>query len=122
MEKGQMNPELITYLPGMTIICYQDMIDAVRTKNMPAGSTYEDFQTLEFSMKLSANQYMNWNIVYICLPIEIKARFKRKCACLYDYCKYFFRSLDKRDRQKKFSLKTFIIKLITYMSIYCSIY
>lgn len=39
MEKYQMNPEIITYVPGMTIICYEDMIDAVRTKNIPADST-----------------------------------------------------------------------------------
>lgn len=37
-----------------------------------ADSTYKDLQILEFNIKLATNQYMNWNSVYICLPIKIK--------------------------------------------------
>lgn len=29
-------------------------------------------QTLEFNIKLPANNYMNWNSVHICLPIQIR--------------------------------------------------
>lgn len=30
--------------------------------------------TLEFNIKLQANQYINWNSVQICLSIEIKSK------------------------------------------------
>ena len=46
---------------------------AVKIKHVPADSTYKDLQTLEFNIRLSANQYMNWNSVHICLPTKIKS-------------------------------------------------
>ena len=45
-----------------------------RTKKIPANSTYKNCQTLEFNRKLPVNQYMNWNNVLICLPIQIKSK------------------------------------------------
>lgn len=29
---------------------------------------------LEFNIKLQANQYINWNSIHICFPIEIKSK------------------------------------------------
>ena len=36
----------------MTPIAYQGMVYAIRTKNVSAESTYKDFETLEFNIKL----------------------------------------------------------------------
>lgn len=30
--------------------------------------------TLEFNIKLQANQYINWNSIHICFPTEIKSK------------------------------------------------
>ena len=58
------------YLPGMPPLAYQGMIYTVKTKK-PADSTHKDLQTLEFNIKLPANQYMNWNSLHTCFPIQI---------------------------------------------------
>ena len=74
MKRGTVDAELIRYLPGITDISYQGMIYVARIKKVPVDSTHKDFQTLEFNIKLPANQYMNLNSVHICLPIQIKIK------------------------------------------------
>ena len=68
-----MDADLLKYLPVMLPRAYQGMIYDVRTKKVPAYSTYKNLQTLEFNIKLPENQYMNWNSVHICLPIKVKS-------------------------------------------------
>ena len=38
----------------------------------PADSTYKDIDTVEFTINLSTNQYVNLNSVHLCFPSKTK--------------------------------------------------
>ena len=72
LRKLVMDADLLRYLPEMLPVAYLGMIYPVRTKNIIADWTDKDLKALEFHIKLSAYQYMNWNSVYLWISIKIK--------------------------------------------------
>ena len=73
-EKGQIDPDLLRYMPGMSKIMYQGQIDYIQTKKSYAASTYTAKQTLEFSLELTKNHYINFSNIILCLPIKTKKK------------------------------------------------
>ena len=58
--ENSVNTDLLRYLPAILPLAYQGMIYSVKAKKgNPTDSTYKDLQTLQFSIKLPANQYIN---------------------------------------------------------------
>ena len=69
-----MDENLIKYLPSMAELAFKRLIYGIKTKNVSADSTYKNLRTLEFNIKLPANQSINWHSVHICDLIQIKKK------------------------------------------------
>ena len=51
---------MIRYLPGLAKPLYQGQLKGTLPKKAYADDTYKDLKTAEFTIQLSANQYMNF--------------------------------------------------------------
>ena len=60
MEKKKAPGELIRYLPGLAKLLSQGQLKGTLPKKAYADDTYKDLKTAEFTIQLSANQYMNF--------------------------------------------------------------
>ena len=76
MNSGVTDKEVTRYLSWMDRLRYQGLIYFVKTISEPVNLTQEDLQTVEFRIKLSANQYVNLNSIHVCFTIKIKRKLK----------------------------------------------
>ena len=74
IEKGEAEGGLIRYLPGLALPLYQGQIRGTIEKKAFADDTYKDLKTAEFTIHLSANQYMNFHNVHLVFPLKIKKK------------------------------------------------
>ena len=74
IEKGEAEGDLIRYLPGLALPLYQGQIKGTIEKKAFADDTYKDLKTAEFTIQLSANQYMNFHNVHLVFPLKIKKK------------------------------------------------
>ena len=74
IEKGEAEASLIRYLPGLVLPLYQGQIRSTIEKKAFADDTYKDLKTAEFTIHLSANQYMNFHNVHLVFPLKIKKK------------------------------------------------
>ena len=74
IEKGEAEGGLIRYLPGLALPLYQGQIKGTIEKKAFADDTYKDLKTAEFTIQLSANQYMNFHNVHLVFPLKIKKK------------------------------------------------
>ena len=74
IEKGEAEAGLIRYLPGLVLPLYQGQIKSTIEKKAFADDTYKDLKTAEFTIHLSANQYMNFHNVHLVFPLKIKKK------------------------------------------------
>ena len=72
IEKKKAPEELIRYLPGLAKPLYQGQLKGTLPKKAYADDTYKDLKTAEFTIQLSANQYMNFHSVHLVFPLKIK--------------------------------------------------
>ena len=72
LEKKEAPGELIRYLGGLAKPLYQGQLKGTLPKKAYADDTYKDFKTAEFTIQLSANQYMNFHRVHLVFPLKIK--------------------------------------------------
>ena len=79
-DSGQMEKDVMKYIPGMAPISYQDQIDFVDTKRTYAASTYPDMQKLEFSLEVVNNHYINFSTMVLCLPIAFRKKTNKEAA------------------------------------------
>ena len=63
--------DLVRYIPGLTKPAHQGQIDGTLTKKTYADNTYKGLKVAEFNIKLTNNQYMNFQ-VYLIFPVKIK--------------------------------------------------
>ena len=71
-DEGQVDADILRYIPGMSKIMYQVQIDWIDTKKAYAASTYTDMQMSEFVIELTANHYLNFSNIILCLPITFR--------------------------------------------------
>ena len=71
-EKGEAEGGLLRYLPGLALTLYQGQIR--NTIEKKAFDTYKDLKTAEFTIHLSANQYMNFHNVHLVFSLKIKSK------------------------------------------------
>ena len=74
IEKGEAEGALLRYLPGLALPLYQGQIKSTIQKKAFADDTYKDLKTAEFTIHLSANQYMNFHNVHLVFPLKIKKK------------------------------------------------
>ena len=74
LEKKKAPGELIKYLPGLAKPLYQGQLKGTLPKKAYADDTYKDFKTVEFTIQLSANQYMNFHSIHLVFPLKIKKK------------------------------------------------
>ena len=74
IEKGEAEGGLIRYLPGLALPLYQGEIKGTIEKKAYVDDTYKDLKTAEFTIQLSANQYMNFHSVHLVFPLKIKKK------------------------------------------------
>ena len=72
LKKKKASGELIRYLPGLAKLLYQGQLKGRPPKKAYADDTYKDLKTAEFTIQLSANQYMNFHIIHLVFPLQIK--------------------------------------------------
>ena len=71
IEKKKAPGQLIRYLPRLAKPLYQGQLKGTLPKKAYADDTYKDLKTAEFTIQLSANQYMNFHSVYLVFPLKI---------------------------------------------------
>ena len=79
-DTGQMDKDVMKYIPGMAPVSYQGQIDFVDTKRTYAASTYSDMQQLEFNLEIVNNHYINFSNMVLCLPIAFRKKSNKAAA------------------------------------------
>ena len=79
-DTGKVDGDILRYIPGMSMIIYQGQIDWIETKKTYAASTYTDSQMLEFVIEITANHYINFSTMVLCLPITFRKRTNKANA------------------------------------------
>ena len=64
----------------MSKIMYQGQIDWIETKKTYATSTYTDMKMLEFVIDITANHYINFSTLVLCLPVAFRKRTNKANA------------------------------------------
>ena len=72
LEKKRAPGELIRYFPGLAKPLCQGQLKGTLPKKAYANDTYKDLKTAEFTIQLSANQYMNFHSVHLVFPLKKK--------------------------------------------------
>ena len=73
-DKGQIDADILRYVPGMNKIMYQGQLDWIETKKAYASSTYTDMEQLEFTIELTADHFLNFSTIILCLPITFRKK------------------------------------------------
>ena len=79
-DSGKVDADLLRYIPGMSKIMYQGQIDWIETRRSYAASTYTDSQVLEFNIELTANHYINFSNMILCLPRSFRKKTNKSNA------------------------------------------
>ena len=58
----------------MNKIMYQGQLNYIETKKAHASSTYTDMEQLEFVMELSADKFLNFSTIELCLPLTFRKK------------------------------------------------
>ena len=64
MKAGVMDEKLIKNLSSIAELAFKGLIYCIKNKKVSANSTYKNFKTLKFNIKLPTNQCFNWSSVH----------------------------------------------------------
>ena len=71
---GKYNADLAKYIPGLTDVAIQGMLDDIDTWEKVAHASYKNKEQLDFQILLTENYYVNPANTNICFPIKIKEK------------------------------------------------
>ena len=74
MKAGVVDEKLIKNLSSMAELAFKGLIYGIKNKKVSADSTYKNFKTLKFNIKLPTNQCFNWNRVHYFLSDSDKKK------------------------------------------------
>ena len=74
LEKKKAPGELIRYLGGLAKLLYQGQLKGTLPKKAYADDTHKDLKTAEFTIQLSANQYMNFHSIHLVFSFKKKQK------------------------------------------------
>ena len=72
INMGKYDADLAKYIPGLTELAIQRMLDDIDTREKVAHPSYKDKEQLDFQILLTENYYVNPANIHICFPIKIK--------------------------------------------------
>ena len=70
---GKYDADLAKYIPGLTDLAIQGMLDDIDTEKV-AHPSYKEKEQLDFQILLTDNYYVNPANIHICFPIKIKKK------------------------------------------------
>ena len=73
INMGKYDADLAKYIPGLTDLAIQGMLDDIDTREKVAHPSYKDKEQFDFQILLTEN-YVNPADIHICFPIKIKKR------------------------------------------------
>ena len=79
-DKGQIDADVLRYVPGMNKIMYQGQLNYTETRKAHASSTYTDMEQLEFVIELTADKFLNFSTIELCLPLTFRKRTNKAQA------------------------------------------
>ena len=71
-DTGKVDADMLRYIPGMSKIMYQGQLDHIETKKCYAESTYTNKEMMEFNINITANHYVNFSNMVLCLPVTFR--------------------------------------------------
>ena len=71
---GKYDADLAKYIPGLTDLAIQGMLDDIDTREKVAHPSYKEKEQLDFQILLTDNYYVNPANIHICFPIKIKKK------------------------------------------------
>ena len=71
---GKYDADLAKYIPGLTDLAIQGMLDDIDTREKVAHPSYKEKEQLNFQILLTDNYYVNPANIHICFPIQIKKK------------------------------------------------
>ena len=74
VSMGKYDADPVKYIPGLTDLAIQGMLDDIDTREKVASLSYKDKEELDFQILLSDNYYVKPSNVHICFPIKIKKK------------------------------------------------
>ena len=85
MKAGVMDEKLIKNLSSIAELAFKGLIYGIKNKKVSANSTYKNFKTLKFNIKLPTNQCFNWNSVnYLSSDSNKKNKWRKQYRHDYD--------------------------------------
>lgn len=72
VSMGKYDADLVKYIPGLTDMAIQGMLDVIDTKEKVASPSYKDKDELDFQILLNDNYYVNPSNIHICFPVKFK--------------------------------------------------
>ena len=79
-EKGEVDSDILRYVPGMNKIMYHGQINYIDMKRSYAASTYTEMEQMEFIIELTADHYLNFSNIELCLPITFRKKTNKANA------------------------------------------
>ena len=71
-DTGKVDADGLRYIPGMSKIMYQGQLDHIETKKCYVESTYTNKEMMEFNINITANHYVNFSNMVLCLPVTFR--------------------------------------------------
>ena len=71
INMGKYDADLAKYIPGLTDLAIQGMLDDIDTREKVAHPSYRDKEQLDFQILLTENYYVNLANIHICFRIKI---------------------------------------------------
>ena len=71
INMGKYDEDLAKYIPGLTDLAIQGMLDDIDTREKAAHPSYKVKEQLDFQILLTENYYINPANIHICFPIKI---------------------------------------------------
>ena len=68
---GKYDADLAKYIPGLTDLAIQGMLDDIDTREKVAHPSYKEKEQLDFQILLTDNYYVNPANIHISFPIKI---------------------------------------------------
>ena len=79
INMGKYDADLAKYIPGLTDLVIQGMLDDFDTREKVAHPSYKDKEQLGFQILLTENYCVNPANDHICFPIKIKKKIRQYC-------------------------------------------
>ena len=72
INMGKYDADLAKYIPGLTDLIIQGMLDDIDTKEKTVQPSNKDKEQLDFQILLTENYYVHPANIHLCFPIKIK--------------------------------------------------